>query len=1344
MDSTAGDLNNAAREVGANIEKQLSRESRDDSSSGRDFVAEKQEQGPHSSGSSSDDIAQLKEVDTHIVKVAEVKKGEEAYAHLPPHEKEIVKRQLDIPEVKVTFKTLYRYATRNDLIIIAISCICAIAGGAVMPLMTVIFGQLTGIFQGYFQQTISHSAFNAQLSHFTLYFLYLAIGEFVTIYICTVGFIYTGEHITGKIREQYLAAILRQNIAFFDKLGAGEITTRITADTNLVQDGISEKIALTLTAMATFVTAFVIAFIKYWKLTLILSSTVFAIVLVMGTGSTFIIKYNKQSLESYALGGTVAEEVISSIRNATAFSTQDKLARQYDAHLVEAEKWGLKLKVGLAVMISAMMGIIYFNYGLSFWMGSRFIVDGQMTLSEVLTIMLAIMIGAFSLGNVAPNAQAFTTSVAAAVKIFNTIDRVSPLNPMDDKGEKLEHVEGTVELKNIRMIYPSRTEVVVMQDVNLKVPAGKTTALVGASGSGKSTIVGLVERFYDPVGGEVYLDGHEVSKLNLRWLRQQISLVSQEPTLFGTTIFGNIQHGLIGTKHENADIEEQKELIISAAKMANAHDFVIGLPEGYETNVGERGFLLSGGQKQRIAIARAMVSDPKILLLDEATSALDTKSEGVVQAALDVAAQGRTTIVIAHRLSTIKTADNIVVMSQGRIVEQGSHDELLENKSAYYNLVETQRISAENEEKNAEENAEMDEAEEELVKSLTPEKEISREKLERSTTGKSVSSAILESRNSSSERQYSLWTLIKVVGSFNKKEVPYMLVGLVFSIIAGAGNPTQSVFFAEEIVALSLPPPMYSKLRHDADFWSLMYLMLAFVQILSFSAQGIAFAFCSERLVHRARDKAFRTMLRQDIAFFDQEENSAGALTSFLSTETTHLAGMSGVTLGTILVVCTTLIAAIALSCAMNYKLALVCTATIPILLACGFLRFWMLARFQDRAKKAYESSASFACEATAGIRTVASLTREDEVWEHYHQNVVAQGRKSLQSILRSSTLYASSQSFMFLCTALGFWYGGTLLGNKEITELHFFICFSAIIFGAQSAGTIFSFAPDMGKAKQAAKELKTLFDRVPAIDSWSQDGERFSDMEGTIEFRDVHFRYPTRPEQPVLRGLNLTVKPGQYVALVGASGCGKSTTIALMERFYDPLSGGVFVDGKEISSLNINDYRGFLALVSQEPTLYQGSVRENVLLGADREDVPEEAIVQACKDANIYDFIISLPDGFSTVVGSKGSMLSGGQKQRIAIARALLRDPKILLLDEATSALDSESEKVVQAALDAAARGRTTIAVAHRLSTIQRADMIYVFDQGRIVEHGTHNELLRLGGKYFELVNMQSLEKMH
>ncbi|KAF5873575.1 putative leptomycin b resistance protein pmd1 protein [Botrytis fragariae] len=1293
----------------------------------------------------------LSKLDTNIIKVA-ANKDEDIYAHLPPHEAAILKRQVELPELSSGVGNLYRFSTTNDIIIMVISAICSIAAGAALPLMTVIFGQLAGTFADYFAGTSTKADFDHTINHMVLYFIYLAIAEFTTIYISTVGFIYVGEHISGKIRAQYLAACLRMNIGFYDKLGSGEITTRITADTNLVQDGISEKVGLTINALATFFAAFVIGFIKSWKLTLILTATVAAITLIMGGGSRWIVKYSKQSLGSYATGGSIAEEVISSIRNATAFGTQDKLARQYDKHLAEAEKYGYKTKFSLAIMVGGMFLVIYLNYGLAFWMGSRFLVNGEISLSNILTILMSIMIGAFAFGNVAPNAQAFTTAISAAAKIFNTIDRVSPLDPTSTEGIKLDHVEGTVELKNIKHIYPSRPEVTIMNDVSLIIPAGKMTALVGASGSGKSTIVGLVERFYDPVGGQVLIDGHDVSTLNLRWLRQQISLVSQEPTLFGTSIFENIRHGLIGTKFEHENEERQRELVIEASKMANAHDFVSALPEGYETNVGERASLLSGGQKQRIAIARAMVSDPKILLLDEATSALDTKSEGVVQAALEVAAEGRTTITIAHRLSTIKDADNIVVMTEGRIVEQGTHNDLLARQGAYYRLIEAQKI-AEIKEMSAEEEAEIDAKDDQLVRKMSnkvggieytedPDDKNILNKLMRTLTEKSQSSLALQGKISPSEQHDSLWTLIKLIASFNKTEWKLMLVGLFFSIICGGGNPTQAVFFAKNIISLSYPviPANFHTIRHDVDFWSLMYLMLAFVQFIAFCGQGIAFAFCSERLIHRVRDRAFRTMLRQDIQYFDREEHTAGALTSFLSTETTHVAGLSGVTLGTLLTVTTTLIAACALSLAIAWKLALVCIATIPVLLGCGFFRFWLLARFQQRAKKAYEKSASYACEATGAIRTVASLTREEDVLAHYTDSLKAQEQSSLRSILKSSLLYAASQSLMFLCVALGFWYGGQRIANKEYTMFQFFVCFSAVVFGAQSAGTIFSFAPDMGKAKQAAQELKILFDLKPTIDSWSEDGERMESMEGYVEFRDVHFRYPTRPEQPVLRGLDLQVKPGQYVALVGASGCGKSTTIALLERFYDPLVGGIYVDGKEISTLNINDYRSHIALVSQEPTLYQGTIRENMLLGADREDVPDSEIEFACREANIYDFIMSLPDGFSTIVGSKGSMLSGGQKQRIAIARALLRDPKILLLDEATSALDSESEHVVQAALDKAAKGRTTIAVAHRLSTIQKADCIYVFDQGRVVESGTHTELIHKGGRYSELVNLQSL----
>jgi ATP-binding cassette subfamily B (MDR/TAP) protein 1 len=1307
-------------------------------------------------GKTTKDKSGLAKLDSQIAKAKDDKI--DPMANLPDHEREILERQLDIPPVKVGYFTLFRYATNVDLAILAVSAICSIAAGAVLPLMTIIFGQLTGTFQKFFLGQGDRDEFNSELSHFTLYFVYLAIGEWVTVYISTVGFIYTGEHITQKIREQYLDAILRQNIAFFDKLGAGEITTRITSDTNLVQDGISEKVGLTLLAFATFITAFVIGFVKYWALTLILTSIIFGISGVMGGGSTFIMKWNAKALAAYAEGGTVAEEVLSSIRNATAFNTQDKLARQYDSHLELAQKWGLKQQTILGFMVAAMFGINFLGYGLAFWQGSRFLVWGDISLQSIITILLAVIIGAFSLGNVAPNFKAFTSAVAAGTKIFATIERNSPINPSAEGGKKLEgEVEGTVELRNIRHIYPSRPEVVVMENINLVVPAGKTTALVGASGSGKSTIVGLVERFYDPVGGTVYFDGHDIRDLNVRWLRQQVSLVSQEPTLFAMSIYDNIRHGLLGERWEHLTAEKTKEMVEHAAQMANAHDFILNLPEGYETNVGERGFLMSGGQKQRIAIARAIVSDPKVLLLDEATSALDTKSEGVVQAALDKAAQGRTTIVIAHRLSTIKTADNIVVMSHGQIVEQGTHDDLLERKGAYHGLVEAQRIAAANE--NKEEGDDEDavtpaEEKGELVRKTTsrtsakgstpvdPDDEI---KLKRTQTGKSASSVAIEKKTPGNEHpQYSLLTLIKVIVRFNKPEWYLLVFGIFWAIIAGGGQPTSAIIFAKSIVSLSLPPSQYDKLRHDANFWSLMYLMLGLVMFFSFGLNGWAFATCSERLIRRARDQAFRAMLRQDIAFFDREENSAGALTSFLSTEATHLSGLSGTQLGTILMVSTTLIGSLSIGIGIGWKLGLVCTATVPILLGCGFLRFWMLARFHQRAKKAYEHSAAYACEATSAIRTVASLTREADVKQQYHEQLVAQAQKSFVSVLRSSSLYACSQSFMFLCVALGFWYGGTLIANGEYSMLQFFIVFSAVIFGAQSAGTIFSFAPDMGKAKQAASELKRLFDCKPDIDSWSTEGQYLENVEGYIEFRDVHFRYPTRPEQPVLRGLNLTVKPGQYVALVGPSGCGKSTTISLLERFYDPLVGGVYVDGKEISGLHLNRYRSFLSLVSQEPTLYQGTIKENVLLGADRNDVTDAEVEKACRDANIYDFITSLPDGFNTICGSKGALLSGGQKQRIAIARALIRDPKILLLDEATSALDSESEKVVQAALDAAARGRTTIAVAHRLSTIQRADMIYVFDSGKIVENGTHGELMRKRGRYYELVNLQSLGKQH
>lgn len=347
--------------------------------------------------------------------------------------------------------------------------------------------------------------------------------------------------------------------------------------------------------------------------------------------------------------------------------------------------------------------------------------------------------------------------------------------------------------------------------------------------------------------------------------------------------------------------------------------------------------------------------------------------------------------------------------------------------------------------------------------------------------------------------------------------------------------------------------------------------------------------------------------------------------------------------------------------------------------------------------------------------------------------------------MVRSAILYGLSQGLVPWVIALIFWWGSTCLRKGQVGVLNYYVVFMCITLGAQAAGQLFSYAPDMGKAKQAAANVYRILKAQPLIDVWSQNGVVPLDKEvrGDVEFKNVYFRYPTRPQVPVLNGLNLKVEKGQYIALVGASGCGKSTTIGLVERFYDAHSGSVRFDGRDVRDYNLAAMRSQIALVQQEPTLYSGSIRENIVMGwpGDESEVTDEMIHNVCRKANIHDFIMSLPDGYDTVSGSRGALLSGGQKQRVAIARALIRNPKVLLLDEATSALDSESEKVVQTALDEAAKGRTTIAIAHRLSTIQKADIIYVFDAGRIVEQGDHETLLELDGRYAELVKMQSLE---
>ncbi|KAK9461528.1 P-loop containing nucleoside triphosphate hydrolase protein [Lipomyces oligophaga] len=1310
------------------------------------------------------------------------------FACLPEDEAKILRDQVEVPASPASYFTLYRYANSYDQFILLLGLASAMLEGALKPIMAILFGRVTDVLTGYdpsvmyyYNSTSSYntsyidtSYYNATyynetfsrympydprytaepvsadeyyraIRNLALYLVYIGIGDIVLSHLKTYIFIDRGEVLAARIREHYLAATLRQNIGYFDKLGSGEITSRITADTVLVQEAISEKVAFIVANSTTFVVALIVAFTQSYILTFIMLSVLIGIILSTGAATVYMVKYQQKAQDGYAVGGTLAEEVIGSVRTVQAFGIQDVMSTAYDNFLKVSEYWSIWAGIAVGLMNGTMYLCSFSTDAMAYWQGIRFFVEGYFPVGSIITIIFAVFQGAYAFAIISPYLSALTSGIAAGTKIFATIDRPSAIDSSDESGEKLPDLNGHIELKNIKFIYPSRPNVTILNEFSLDIPAGKTVALVGASGSGKSTIIGLIERFYNPIFGDVFLDGHNIKSLNIKWLRQNIALVQQEPTLFACSIFENIAYGLIGTPFEYAAHEEKKSLIIEACKQANAWDFINSFPEGLDTSVGERGFLMSGGQKQRIAIARAIVGNPKILLLDEATSALDTKSEGVVQEALDRASKNRTTIVIAHRLSTVKDADCIVVMRRGQIMEMGNHSELLAAGGEYHELVKAQQIESlkekqkaqiENEEKVA---AAAEEDGVQLTTFPTNQNQLEPSKTRMTVGGVSVieGGAMFDMEE---QREPTFFEAFKFIYELSRPELFWNVTGIIACFFNGMGYPALGLLWGANLQAISEIYDLWELKRivqRNAGF----LFMLACSLGISNTISGSTFGYSSAKLIRRIRYRSFRQMLRQDISFFDRDENTVGSLTGTLSIDAQSVEGLGGITLGKIVDALMTVVGSCIVSIALAYKFGLVMTASVPVLLGSGFYRFYLLAKFEANAKKENSRTSTFACEATSSIRTVVALTRESDVWEIYHSSLNEMVVRNRPSSLKSGFFYGLCQGSIFFIMALGTWYGGQLLGTGEYSLFQFYLVFMSIVFGAESAGVVFSFAPDMGKAIQASKNIKTLLECKPVVDVWSPEGDIVPEaVEGNIDFKNVHFRYPTRPEVPILRGLDLSVKAGQYVALVGASGCGKSTTIALIEEFYRPTSGQICLDGKDITEFNIAAYREKIALVSQEPTLYAGSIRHNVSLGSPKE-VSEEQIVAACRSANIHDFIMSLPDGYETMVGSKGALLSGGQKQRIAIARALVREPKVLLLDEATSALDSESEKVVQAALDAAAKGRTTIAIAHRLSTIQNADVIFVFEAGKVIEKGTHQELLAKNGRYSELVKLQALE---
>ena len=1150
-----------------------------------------------------------------------------------------------------------------------------------------------------------------------------------------------------ELRTELFDSLSRLDGARQDEMRTGQLVGRAISDLNMVQ-GLLSMVPVTLGNIVLFVLTIGIMVVLSPVLTIVTVAVAPAlwVIALASRRKLFPASWDAQQQSGEVAG--VVDEAIGGVRVVKGFGQEEQEQERLEAASSRLFASRLRMIRLTARYNPALTAIPSLGVVGVLALGGWLAIHGSITLGTFLAFSAYL---AQMAGPVRMLTYMVTLGQEARASVIRVFDIIDSRPAIADKPGAVELPPDATGLSfdDVRFGYVPNEP--VLRGLSLHVEPGETVAVVGASGSGKSTIAQLLPRFYDPQSGVVRIGGHNVADVTRDSLRAAIGLVMEESFLFSETVRANLAYG----RPDATD-----EQIMAAARAAQAHEFIARLPQGYDTVVGEQGLTLSGGQRQRVALARALVTDPRLLVLDDATSAIDPRLEAEIHAALRAVMRGRTTLIIAHRRSTLNLADRIVVLDAGRVADTGTHTELEERCPLYRRLI----VSGEYDDESV---RTVEDALDELAMpagaswpgsgvgagpvpqtrrraaatvaaaagpvtaafaSLPPSPELLAQVDALPPATDSPDVAVAQAR--AGDRHFSLRRLLRPLAAA-------LIIGLVLDgldAVAGLALPA--------LVRNGIDQGVQTKAFHAIVLVSLIGLAIVLADWLVNRAETMVVGRNGERLLYTLRVKLFAQLQRLGLDFYERE--MSGRILTRMTTDVDALSTFLQTGLVTMVSSVLTFFGVLAALLIINLRLGLAVLCIFPVLVVATLV-------FRSKSTRAYNESrervaavnANFA-ENVAGLRVTQAFRREQANRDRFgglsHAFLVSrlQAQRYIAIYFPFVQTLSTAAGAIVLVLATGQVHSGALTTGALIAYL---LYIDMVFSPVQQLSQVFD------GYQQAMVGLRRITDLLRLRTSTPPPGRPVDAgrLRGRIELRDMDFSYgaasqggrppqtpPRGDEAKALSGINLTVEPGETVALVGQTGAGKSTLVKIIARFYDATGGQVLVDATDVREYDLASYRHQLGIVPQESYLFAGTVRDSIAYA--RPDASDAEVEAAARATGAHDMILRLAGGYAHEVAERGRNLSAGQRQLIALARAQLADPAILLLDEATAALDLAAEAAVNHAISELTAARTTIVVAHRLTTAARADRIMVLDSGRIVEAGSHDELLAAMSTYAAL----------